>query len=86
MMQRKDAAQGQVLRLWFEVVRREFQGRVLPFDEGTALLCASLHVPNRRPERDAMIAATAKQHGYTLITRNTRDFSDCGVQVLNPWL
>jgi len=45
-----------------------------------------MHIPNRRSDRDAMIAATAKEHGYTLITRNTNDFDGCGVPLLNPWL
>ena len=44
-----------------------------------------MHVPNRRPERAAMIAATAKEHGYTVVTRNTDDFQGCGVTLLNPW-
>jgi predicted nucleic acid-binding protein len=65
---------------------KEFSSQVLPFGSTTAALCAAMHVPDRRPDRDAMIAATAKEHGYTIATRNTTDFDDCGVQLLNPWL
>ncbi len=32
-----------------------------------------------------MIAATAKEHSFILVTRNTRDFAGCGIQLLNPW-
>ena len=35
---------------------------------------------------DGMIAATALEHGLTLVTRNTKDFADLGVAIINPWL
>lgn len=84
-MERKDSRQGHALRSWLHGVLQEFSGRVLPFAGSTAILCAAMHVPDPRPDRDAMIAATAKEHGYTLATRNTEDFSRCGVRLLNPW-
>ena len=34
---------------------------------------------------DGMIAATALEHGLTLVTRNARDFAGLGVVILNPW-
>ena len=85
-MERKDPQQGQKLRSWLQAVLKRFYPQVLPFGASTAILCAAMHVPDRRPERDAMIAATAKEHGYTVVTRNTDDFDGCGVQLLNPWL
>lgn len=84
-MERKDSRQGQTLRSWLRGVLGEFSSQVLPFTGSTAILCAAMHVPNRRSDRDAMIAATAKEHGYTIVTRNTDDFSGCGVQLLDPW-
>lgn len=33
-----------------------------------------------------MIAATALEHGLTVVTRNTKDFEDLGVALINPWL
>ena len=53
--------------------------------EQAALLCAGLHVPNPRAERDAMIAATALEHGFTVVTRNVDDFAGTGVRLVNPW-
>jgi predicted nucleic acid-binding protein len=34
---------------------------------------------------DGMIAATALEHGLTLVTRNVKDFAGLGVMVFNPW-
>lgn len=85
-MERKDAAQGMLLRTWMEQhVLPEFAGRTLPIDTAVALRCASLHVPDKRGERDALIAATALVHGMTVVTCNVDDFEATGVAVLNPW-
>lgn len=85
-MERRDAKQGMRLRLWLsDQVVSEFDGRVLPIDAVVARRCAGLHVPDPRPERDAMIAATALIHGMTVVTRNTADFEPTGVALLNPW-
>ena len=85
-MERRDAKQGRRLRQWLSAqVVSEFDGRVLPIDAAVARRCAALHVPNPRPERDALIAATALVHSMTVVTRNTADFEPTGVALLNPW-
>ena len=84
--ERKDAAQGAVLRAWLDgKVLPHFAGRVLPLDQAVALRCARLQVPDPRAERDAIIAATALVHGMTIVTRNTADFEASGAPVINPW-
>jgi predicted nucleic acid-binding protein len=83
---RRDAAQGKVLRAWIdEQLLIRFEGRILPVDAAVALRCAPLHVPDPKPERDALIAATALVHGLTMVTRNVEDFSATGVRLFNPW-
>jgi hypothetical protein len=86
LIERRDQKQGAALRAWLDnLVLPEFSGRVLAFDTAAALRCADLHVPDRRSERDAMIAATALVHGMTVVTRNVADFAPTGVSLLNPW-
>ncbi len=85
-IERKDATQGAMLRAWLEQhVLPEFSGRTLPVDTAVAQRCARLHVPDKRGERDALIAATALVHGMTMVTRNVADFEPTGVKILNPW-
>ena len=85
-IERKDAAQGAMLRAWLEQhVLPEFSGRTLPVDTAVAQRCARLHVPDKRGERDALIAATALVHGMTVVTRNVADFEPTGVGLVNPW-
>jgi predicted nucleic acid-binding protein len=86
LIERKDAAQGAVLRAWVDdQILPRFDGRILAVDTAVAQRCARLHVPGRRAERDALIAATAMVHGLTVVTRNVADFEPVGVALLNPW-
>jgi predicted nucleic acid-binding protein len=85
-VERRDDAQGEMLRRWFdEELLGAFEGRVLAIDLDVVRRAANLHVPDPRPERDALIAATALTHGLTVVTRNAADFEPLGVAVLNPW-
>lgn len=84
--ERKEATQGAMLRSWLEQhVLPEFSERTLPIDTAVAQRCARLHVPDKRGERDALIAATALVHGMTIVTRNVADFKPTGVTIINPW-
>lgn len=87
LAERRDPAQGAIFRAWLEAqVLPAFAGRILPVDIAVALRSAALHVPDPRPVRDALIAATALVHRMTVITRNVADFAPTSVSVLNPWL
>lgn len=86
LAERRDGAQGEVLRRWLETqVLPAFEGRVLLVDVAVARRCARLHVPDRRGERDALIAATALVHGMVVATRNVADFAPTGVRLVDPW-
>jgi toxin FitB len=84
-LERKTPPQGSALRIWLNSVRLRFSGRILAFTENTAPICAALHIPNPRSDRDAMIAATAIEHGFTVVTRNEIDFVQTEVTIINPW-
>jgi len=67
-----------------------FGSRVIPVGEHEARRAARFRAESRRRGRvldlpDALIAATAKEHGLTLATRNICDFDYLGIDVVDPW-
>lgn len=85
-IQRRDSVQGARLRTWLDHhVRPAFAGRILTIDDAIATCCAHLHIPDRRNEADALIAATGLVHGLAVVTRNVRDFEGTGVVLIDPW-
>jgi predicted nucleic acid-binding protein len=86
LAERRDAAKGAVLRTWLEDhVLPAFSERILSVDTAVARRSAALHVPDQRPVRDGLIAATALVHGMMVVTRNVADFKATGVHILDPW-
>jgi predicted nucleic acid-binding protein len=72
------------------MLRVEFEGRILPFDSDAAIAFALIAAARRQSGRpisqaDAQIAAVAQSRGAALASRNVGDFSDCGIEVINPW-
>jgi predicted nucleic acid-binding protein len=71
-------------------IAEDFEGRVLPFDTDAAKTYAEIAAGRRsagRPiaDADCQIAAIARAAGIPVVTRNTRDFDGCGIDVINPW-
>ena len=71
-------------------IAEDFEGRILPFDTNAAKTYAEIAAVRRsagRPiaDADCQIAAIARAAGMPVITRNTRDFEGCGVDVISPW-
>ena len=69
---------------------RVLAGRVFAFEDEAAHAFARIASARRKAGRpiaelDAQIAAIAHVHGATLATRNTADFEDCGIRLVNPW-
>lgn len=73
-----------------QVIKLGFAGRILSFDEDAAN--AYGEIMSRRKElgrplefADGQIAAIARVHGFAVVTRNVRDFEECGVKLVNPF-
>jgi len=85
-MERRDSVQGDVLRKWLERdLLAAFATRILPVDLAVVRRASAMHVPDPRPERDVLIAATALNLNLVVVTRNIADFKPLGVELLNPW-
>lgn len=85
-----DGLRGERLRLAANTFFDLMHTRVLGFTAASAdeygNLAASRHALGRPiGPLDAMIAAICREVGATLATRNTKDFADTGVQLVNPW-
>ena len=72
------------LERWLEPVMALFEDRVLVFDEAAARRWGLLHAELGYTSSDLQIAATALEHGFTVVTRNIRHFEPTGVPTLNP--
>lgn len=86
LLARRDEQAAAILQDWLKMrLLPEFAQRILPLDVQAALLSAQFHVPDKSPLNDAYIAATAKTHGLTLVTRHVRDFAGLGIEVFDPF-
>ncbi len=84
-LRRRDGETAKVLERWLNQVRTAFAERILPIDERIAEEWGRLGVPDPLPAIDGLLAATARTHGLTLVTRNTADMARTGVEVLDPF-
>jgi toxin FitB len=86
LLERKDLTQANVFRRWLEEqVLPTFDKRILTVDVSVARRSAAFYIPDPRPIRDSLIAATSVVHAMTMVTRNVADFQLPGVNVFNPW-
>jgi predicted nucleic acid-binding protein len=68
----------------------DLAGRVLPFDTDAARFYPDIAAARQRrgqpiSQIDAQIAAIVRSRGARLVTRNVRDFADCGISIADPW-
>jgi predicted nucleic acid-binding protein len=81
----KDSAQANAIENWLSAVDEAFGERILPVDRAVANEWGRLNANRPLPVIDGLLAATAKIHGMTLVTRNTTDIAELGVHTLNPF-
>jgi toxin FitB len=85
LKRRSDPEQAKSLDRWFSQMRARLGDRVLPVDEPVAEAWALLGIPAPLPLIDGLLAATAKVHGLTLVTRNVADIAKTDVSLLDPF-
>ncbi len=82
---RGDRLQATALEGWLSQVEAGFEDRILPVTVPVAAAWGRQHYARPMPAIDALIAATARVHGLTVVTRNVKDFAPAGLNMLNPF-
>ena len=87
----RNEARQKMLQKWLsDEIEAAFQGRTLPLSLDILLNWIKLSRKFRlsgkpRNPSDMLLAATARVHNLTIVTRNVRDFADTGIVVYDPW-
>jgi predicted nucleic acid-binding protein len=74
------------LQLWLDHTIENFEERIIAVDQAIALGWGLGSAPVSRAPIDELLAATAKIHGMTLVTRNVKEIEHTGVSYLDPFL
>ena len=80
-----DPVQARALEAWLTQVIKLFGDRILPIDQAVADAWGRMGAARPLSAIDALLAATAKVNGMTLVTRNAAHVAGLGVGVLNPF-
>jgi toxin FitB len=73
------------LEAWLLMVREAFAARILVVNEAVSDEWGRMSAKRPLPGADGLLAATAKVHGLTLVTRNIKDVADLGADLLDPF-
>ena len=84
-VRRRDRRAATALERWVHRLVRAHGDRILPVDLDIAQEWGRMPVPNPPPVVDGLRAATAKDHGLTLATRNVKDVARTNVSLVNPF-
>jgi len=85
ILRRKAPRQCPAFERWINRLETDYAQDVLPISPEIADRWGRLMAGRTLPVIDSLIAATALEHGLTVATRNTGDFSQTGVAVVNPF-
>ena len=75
----------QAILIWLQILMDQYAENILDFGKEEAQIWGRLRVPHPENALDKQIAATALSFGFTLVTRNVRDFIHTGVTLHNPF-
>ncbi len=85
LLRPRDPVQARALESWLGQVAVAFGDRILPIDHEVADEWGRLNAIRPISVVDGLLAATAKVHQMTLVTRNGSDVAGLGATVLNPF-
>ncbi len=85
LKRRSDPRSAAHLEEWLRKLRHDHSGRILPITDQIAVEWGRLAAQRPRGDADGLIAATAIVHDLIVVTRNTKDFDDTGVSMVDPW-
>ncbi len=88
-LRKADPRRSQKLTAWLGKLEQRFAGRILPLDAAALHVWAQISAHAELtgqplPVMDGLLMATAQCRGFTVVTRNVKDFS-LYPQVFNPW-
>ena len=81
----RDPSRAVTYERWLSTLRRDFTSRLLPVSEAIAMAWGEISSGPPLPAIDGLLAATARVHDLTLVTRNVADFRRTGIALLNPF-
>jgi predicted nucleic acid-binding protein len=84
-IRKRDSRAASTLERWLDNLLRAHSDRVLPVDAATADEWGRLDAHGSLPVVDGLLAATARVHSLTLVTRNVKDVARTGVNILDPF-
>ena len=81
----RDQISARALDRWIQGVVRDFGDRILPVDLEVAEAWGMLGAKDPLPPVDALLGATARVHGLTVVSRNNKHFERTGAPWVNPF-
>lgn len=84
-IRRRDRMAATAIDRWLAALLTYFSSRILPIDQPTAETWGELAAGRTLPVVDGLLAATAMVGGFTLVTRNIRDFAGLPVELHDPF-
>ena len=85
LKQKSDPRTATRLTEWLRKIRQDHGERILPITDQIAVEWGRIAAMRPRGDVDGLIAATAIIHDLIVVTRNSADFHDTGVSVIDPW-
>jgi toxin FitB len=85
LQQRGEHRKASAIESWLASTKARFAERLVPITAEVAEEWGACGVHPPVPTADGLIAATARVHGWTVVTRNVKDFEPTGARLLNPF-